>query len=72
MSRMPLIRRDKRDPSAPTRAVNPDDVRKLVNALSERNLDLMFGDVGAFWWAAPKADVAAGGWTSTRFNFQCS
>lgn len=39
---------------------------------SDDSLDLMWGDVGTLWWAAPTAPVAAGDFSSTRFNFQCS
>lgn len=38
---------------------------------TDDSLDVMFGDAGTMWWAAPRDDVAAGRWDQARFNFQC-
>lgn len=46
--------------------------RLLLQIDSDDSLDLMFGDVGTVYWAAPAQDIAAHDFTATRFNFQCS
>jgi uncharacterized protein YwqG len=49
-----------------------DDWRVLLQLDSDRDLDVMWGDVGTLWWAARQADVDAGDWAAGMFNFQCS
>lgn len=46
--------------------------RLLLQIDSDDSLDLMFGDVGTVYWAAPAQDIAAHDFTASRFNFQCS
>ena len=48
------------------------DWRLLLQIDSDDSLDLMFGDVGTLYWAAPAGDIAAHEFSATRFNFQCS
>lgn len=46
--------------------------RLLLQVDSDDSLDLMFGDVGTVYWAAPARDLAARDFSTARFNFQCS
>ena len=45
--------------------------RLLLQVDSDDALDLMLGDVGTVYWAAPAQDVATRDFTAARFNFQC-
>jgi uncharacterized protein YwqG len=46
--------------------------RVVMQIDSDQTLDFMWGDVGALYWAAPRADTARGDWSRAMFNFQCS
>jgi uncharacterized protein YwqG len=48
------------------------DWRVLLQIDSDQTLDLIWGDVGTLWWAAPSADAARGDWSRAMFNFQCA
>ena len=45
--------------------------RLVLQIDSDSGLDLMWGDAGMLYWAARRADAAAGRWNRPAFNFQC-
>jgi uncharacterized protein YwqG len=48
------------------------DWRLILQIDSDSGLDAMWGDAGMLYWAARRADAAAGQWNHPAFNFQCS